>query len=225
MSAPIPEPVLTLDDAARLAKIAGVDDVDTVTSLHRWFEEETPGLRSTPDLADHLKDDEEGAQEELRPLSEVARNFADLIGAAPHALERVRMLYAEELSVAPLLDLEMESRRRLDRDLIGMSRFFTAIEAANEQIKYGSHNGPALLAPRKAAERLAEKYKEISLQEYHFDIPMIEFTDDPWTHPHASAGVRFVAGAIKVMFPNINDTNLTSILKELPQATKNQAAG
>ncbi len=224
MSSSIPEPVVTLDDVTRLAKIAGVDDAETVTSLHRWFEEETPGLLRTPDLADHLKDDEEGAQEELRPLSEVARNFADLICAAPHALERVRMLYAEELSGTLLLDLEIESRRRLDRDLIGMSRFFTAIEAASEQIKFGSHNGPALLGPRKAAERLAEKYKEISLQKYHFDIPLIEFTEDPWTHPHTSAGVRFVAGAIKVMFPNINDTNLKRILKELPQATKAQAA-
>ena len=223
MSSSIPEPVVTLDDAARLAKFAGVDDMETVASLHRWFEEETPVIRSTPDLADHLKDDEEGAQEELRPLREVAREFADLIRTAPRALERVRMLYAEELSGAFLLDMEAESRRRLDHDLIGISRFFTAVEAANEQIKYGSHNAPALLGPRKAAERLAQKYKEISLQEYFFDIPMIEFTDDPWTHPHTSAGVRFVAGAIKLLFPNINDTNLKRILKDLPQVMKNQA--
>ena len=224
MSAPIPEPVMTLDDAARLAKIAGVDDMERVASLHRWFEKETPVLRSTPDLADHLKDDEESAEQELRPLCEVAREFADLICAAPHALERVRMLYAEELSGTLALDLETESRRRLDQDLVGISRFFAAIEAADEQIEFGSHNGPALLGPRKAAERLAKKYKEISLQEYHFDIPVIDFTDDPWTHPHTSAGVKFVAGAIKLMFPNINDTNLKRILKELPQATKNWAA-
>ena len=215
MSTPTPEPVVTLDEAARLAKFAGIVDRETVASFHRWFTEETLALRSTPDLADHLKDDEEDAQEELSPLYEVAREFADLIGAAPHALERIRMLYAEELSSTLPLNLEAERRRRVDQDLSGISRFFAAIKAANEQIKYGSQNGPALLGPRKAAKRLAKKYKEISCQEYNFNIPMSDITDDPWTHPHTSAGVRFVAGAIKVMFPNINDTNLKHILKEL----------
>ena len=215
MSTSALEPVITLHDASRLAKIAGIHDRVTVETFHRWFAEETRALRSTPDIADHLKDDEKDALEELGPLFEVAREFTDLIGAAPHALERIRMLYAEELSSTLPLNLEAERRRRVDQDLSGISRFFAAIKAANEQIKYGSQNGPALLGPRKAAKRLAIKYKEMSCQEYNFNIPMSDITDDPWTHPHTSAGVKFVAGAIKVMFPNINDTNLKHILKEL----------
>ena len=58
MSTPTPEPVVTLDEAARLAKFAGILDRETVASFHRWFAEETLALRSTPDLADNLKDDE-----------------------------------------------------------------------------------------------------------------------------------------------------------------------
>jgi len=215
MSTSALEPVITLHDASRLAKIAGIHDRETVETFHRWFAEETRALRSTPDIADHLKDDEEDAREELGPLYEVARKFADLIDAAPHALERIRMLYAEELSCTLQSNLDEERRRRVDQDLLGISRFFAAIKAANEQINYGSQNGPALLGPRKAAKRLAKKYKEISYQEYNFNIPMNDFTGDPWTHPHTSAGVRFVAGAIKVIFPNINDTNLKRILREL----------
>ena len=161
MSTPALEPVITLDDAARLAKIAGIHDRETVETFHRWFAEETRALRITPDIADHLKDDEEDALEELGPLYEVAREFTDLIGAAPHALERIRMMYSEELSSTLPLNLNEERRRRVDQDLLGISRFVAAIEAANEQIKDGSQNGPALLGPRKAAKRLAKKYKEI----------------------------------------------------------------
>ena len=162
MSSTTPAPAITIDDATSLAKMAGVHDVNHVASLHRWFEAEALELRNIPDLADKLKGDEEAAESELRPLFEVTQEFAERVRAAPHALERVRMLYAEELSRTLIVDLEEESQRRLDQDLISASRLLTAIGAAREQVKRGSAGGPALLGPHQAAQRLIKKYKEIN---------------------------------------------------------------
>lgn len=214
------EPCVSESDACALAKIAGVQDPDTIASLLQWLEQEIPEARSLPDLVDQLQGDEDAARKELRPLSEIAHEFAKVIRSAPHALERVRMLYAEELSDVLPVDLGLENQRRLDQDLKGMARLVAAIDATNANIRLEERTGPALLGPRKAAQRLARKYTEISYQPFQYYVPDIDNSGDPWTHPHTSPGTRFVATALKTMFPTLNDTNLKRILKELPQFTE-----
>ncbi len=213
------KPCVSEDDARALAKIAGVHDPETIVSLHHWLVEETPDLQNTPDLIDQLQGDEGAAREELRPLSEVAQEFAKIIRSAPHALERIRMLYAEELSDVQPVDLGVQNLRRLDQDLKGMARFVAAVEAANTNICMEERTGPALMGPRQAAQHLVKKYVEISYQQFHYYVPDIDKCGNPWTHPHTSPGTRFVAMALKTMFPTLNDTNLKRILRELPQFT------
>ena len=129
------EPCVSESDACALAKIAGVQDPDTIASLLQWLEQEIPEARSLPDLVDQLQGDEDAARKELRPLSEIAHEFAKVIRSAPHALERVRMLYAEELSDVLPVDLGLENQRRLDQDLKGMARLVAAIDATNANIR------------------------------------------------------------------------------------------
>lgn len=210
---------ITEDDARDLAAIAGVYDGEVVSTLHRWLTTETPGLQSIPDLADQLQGDEEAARKELEPLTDVSQVLVDVIRDAPHALERVRMLYAEELQDVLPINLGDETQRRLDQDLKGMGRFLAAVVAANEHMKSEVQQGPALLGPRKAAEKLVEQYEKISYQQFSYNIPNVENVKDLWCHPHTSAGTRFVAKALKVMFPTLNDTNLKRILQDLPQFT------
>ncbi len=144
------EPCISEDDVRALAKIAGVQDPDTIASLLQWLEQEVPDVRSLPDLVDQLQGDEDAAREELRPLSDVAHEFAKVIRNAPHALERVRMLYAEELSDVLPVDLGLENQRRLDQDLKGMSRLVAAIDATNTNIRQEQRTGPAPgLSPRR----------------------------------------------------------------------------
>lgn len=212
-------PCVSEDDARALATIAGVHDPETVSSLHQWLVDEMPDLQNTPDLIDQLQGDEDTARDELRPLSEIASEFSKVIRETPHALERVRMLYAEELSTVLPVDLGVQDLRRLDQDLKGMARFVAAVEAASANISLEKRTGPALLGPRKAAQRLVKKYVEISYQQFHYYVPDVANAGDPWTHPHTSPGTRFVAKALKTMFPTLNDTNLKRILRELPQFT------
>ncbi len=100
-----------------------------------------------------------------------------------------------------------------------MSWLVAAIDATNTNIRQEQRTGPALPGPRKAAQRLAKKYMEISYQQFQYYVPDIANAGNPWTHPHTSPGTRFVATALKTMFPTLNDTNLKRILKELPQFT------
>ena len=129
------------------------------------------------------------------------------------------MLYAEELSDVLPVDLGIENQRRLDQDLRGLFRFVAAIEATNTNVCQEGQTGPALLGPRKAAQHLVKKYVEISYQQFHYYVPDVANTGNLWAHPHTSPGTRFVAKALKTMFPTLNDTNLKRILKELPQFT------
>lgn len=213
------ESSITEEDARNLAAIAGVHDSDVVASLHAWLTAETPGLQSVPDLADQLRGDEEVARAELKPLNEVSQALVDVIRDAPHALERVRMLYAEELQDIMPINLGDETQRRLDQDLKSMGRFLAAVVAANEHIQSEIQQGPALLGPRQAAEKLVEQYEKISYQQFSYNVPNVGNVKDLWCHPHTSAGTRFVAKALKVMFPTLNDTNLKRILQDLPQFT------
>jgi len=210
---------ITEDDVRDLAQIAGVYDSDVISALHDWMVRETPALKRLPDLVDQLQGDEDAARLELQPLNEVAQALVDVIRDAPHALERVRMLYAEELQDILPFNLGDATQRRLDQDLKGMGRFLAAVVAANEHIQSEEQHGPALLGPRKAAEQLVEQYEKISYQQFSYDVPNVDTVKNPWNHPHTSAGTRFVAKALKVIFPNLNDTNLKRILQELPQFT------
>ncbi|NQV45254.1 MAG: hypothetical protein HQ501_10140 [Rhodospirillales bacterium] len=207
------------EDTRMLAEIAGVHDPETVNSLHQWMMQEVPNARKTPDLADQLQGDAEAARKELQPLTKIAKEFLNVIRNAPHALERVRMLYAEEPKEPSTAAPNTVEQRRLDQDMKGLARLAAAIEATDAQALSESRAGPALLGPRKAARVLAEKYMEISYQPFHYYVPDIENIGNIWSHPHTSPGTRFVATALKTMFPTLNDTNLRNIMKELPQFT------
>lgn len=222
MAGPEKDISITEDEARDLAQIAGVYDTDVISSLHDWLVREAPGLQQIPDLVDQLQGDKIAARKELGPLKEMSQALVDVIRDAPHALERVRMLYAEELQDVMPINLGDETQRRLDQDLKGMGRFLAAVVAADEHIQSEQQNGPSLLGPRKAAEKLVEQYERISYQQFSYDVPHIDNVSNLWCHPHTSAGTRFVAKALKVMFPNLNDTNLKRILQELPQFTNGQ---
>lgn len=206
-------------DARTLAAIAGVHDDEAIASLRRWLEQETVGARKTPDLADQLRGDEDVARKELLPLVKAAGDFMRAIRGAPHALERIRMLYAEELPEVLPVDLGVQGQRRLDQDLRGLARLAAAIEATETNVSAEQCAGPALLGPRKVAQELARKYVELSYQPFHYHVADTHNAGNIWTHPHTSPGARFVAGALKTMFPNLNDTNLKNILQDLPQFT------
>ncbi len=219
MGKPANNPCLSDEDVRSLASIAGVYDNEAISSLHDWLENKTANARKTPDLADRLRDSEDAAREEIKPILDTVREFMSALRTAPNALERIRMLYAEELSEEQIVEFESQGQRRLDQDLKGLARLAAAIQATEDNINAEECTGPALLGPKTVAYELAQKYVEISYQPFHYYVPETHSTCSPWSHPHTSPGTRFVAGALKKMFPSLNDTNLKNILKEIPQFT------
>ena len=210
-----PEPKITKNMIADLTRIIGVDDSETLTAFQLWLEEKAEACRNVPEVMIRVENSEEAAQGELSNLAMAARIFADAIKIAPNISEHVRLSYAKELAEEPSWDDGVEARRRLDRDLKGPTRLFAAIEAANHRIAHDIPNWPHLVGLQKAAEFLAGKYEELSFKKFHFSVPQDYDVGSIWKHPHTSLSTKFVAAALKVIFPEASDANIFGALKEM----------
>ncbi len=210
-----PEPKITKNMIAGLTRIIGVDDSETVTAFHLWLEEKAEVCRSVPEVMIRVENSEEAAEGELPNLAMAAQKFADAIKTSPNISEHVRLSYAKELAEDPSWDDEVLARRRLDRDLEGAIRLFAAIEAANHRVARDQPNRPHLVGLRKAAEHLAGKFEDLSYQKFHFSVPQVNDGESVWEHPHTSLSTKFVAAALKVIFPKASDANIMWAFREM----------
>ncbi len=210
-----PEPEITKTLAADLARSIGVDDSETVTAFHVWLEDKAESCRGVPDVSARLEESGEPARDELSELAVAAQAFADAMKSAPNISEHVRLSYARELAVDPAWSVLVEARRRLDNDLNGATRLFAAIEAANRRVALATPHRPHLIGLRRAAEYLVCKYEELSFSSFYFSVPEVHGAESVWGHPHTSTGTKFVATALKAIFPTASDANIMSALKEI----------
>lgn len=210
-----PEPEITETVAHDLARGIGVADCDTLAAFHGWLKEKAEDCRGVPEIAARLEQSNESARTELSDLALAAQAFAEAMASAPNISEHVRLSYARELAEDPAWEDAAEARRRLDCDLNGATRLFAAIAAANSRVALDTPVRPHLIRLRVAAEHLVCKYEELSFSKFHFSIPELQGAETIWSHPHTSAGAKFVAVALKAIFPTVSDINIVSTLKEI----------
>ncbi len=212
---------MSLEDARKLASLAGRTDADAVHDLCNWINEEGPILRGAAQFPAVLKSADMTARKVLDRLDNRLQQALTILDpsmntARDEKATRIKLAFTEVLGriedvYSPVSDGDTAQDQFL-KDIDGAWRIWAAVREAGTTISVKP--GPIPMDGLDAgAEVLARKYEELSRKPYTFDRYK---GDDLGKHssPWVTDGARFVACGLLAIFPDATDANLDSVMRD-----------
>ncbi len=207
------QPIMSLEDAHKLASLAGRTDAAAVRDLCDWINEEGPILRASDKIPAAQKSADMAARGLLGPLGDALQLLLTVLAPTKREAQdekAVRVILRRDEVIGRIEDayprgaIEEIGRDQCREDIEGLSRLREAVREALKRISV-KRGRSALEAMHTAAELLARKYEELSRKPYTFDS-----YKGGWQTP----GTEFVARGLHAIFPGATDANLRSVMRD-----------
>ncbi len=205
-------PVLSinLSDVEEMLAECGISDDAKVRELHEWLTEEMSLASPAQEILDLNARLSKEAKSEIRKVAKSATNTAAALSEISEEVRNVLSLaYGNHLGGLSSLTLDHEGEQLFAQDMEALARLNQKLDDALGSLSKGGRPGLEICHP--VAKSLAQKYEAISGSKFTF----LAHKDDKDELEFLPAGSRFVASGLKLIFPDLTDVNLVTLLRNI----------